>query len=429
MIGVLSQDSKPSDDADTGSGDDAGEEEEEELEERPKRLVRKRKLVMAEPEEEATLDVGSVGSGGVTELTRTLSGRTKRARKIFDPADHDVPSRIIKKCKLSTYSPESPVLEKSEDEIILSRVNSASKEGILADSAPCTLKRTSLKKNLSKGELRSISPLPQTNKDGKKFSDEGRRLKTDKNFIDKHKRTDQENNYNATVTMESRRRSSGKFSLRNTYSPEPSPKGRPGSNAHCDGMTTKKSDDSTQQFNSSKIKQKSTHQQIDSHNRKKDLKSVRKDLTLPEAKPYLASLKDEIVQHSGETFKVPAPKKNVGKLTPPDKKTKFKAKSDPSSKPTSSKISKLSVRSTRAAANISSVGSSRSVSERPGICMDCNLSHKKNENLVFCKNCSKTIHPGCLHYPEDLTDRIYKQSWQCIDCKTCFICDKGEFLL
>ena len=37
-----------------------------------------------------------------------------------------------------------------------------------------------------------------------------------------------------------------------------------------------------------------------------------------------------------------------------------------------------------------------------------------------------SVHPSCLHYPEDLTDRIYKQPWQCIDCKTCFVCVQSD---
>ena len=36
-----------------------------------------------------------------------------------------------------------------------------------------------------------------------------------------------------------------------------------------------------------------------------------------------------------------------------------------------------------------------------------------------------TVHPSCLNYPEDLTDQIYAQPWQCINCKTCFICNKA----
>ena len=36
-----------------------------------------------------------------------------------------------------------------------------------------------------------------------------------------------------------------------------------------------------------------------------------------------------------------------------------------------------------------------------------------------------TVHPSCLNYPEDLTDQIYAQPWQCINCKTCFVCNQA----
>ena len=47
-------------------------------------------------------------------LSRAMSGRKKRARKIFDPADHDLPARAIKKSRTSTG--EEEVYEEPKEE-------------------------------------------------------------------------------------------------------------------------------------------------------------------------------------------------------------------------------------------------------------------------------------------------------------------------
>lgn len=36
---------------------------------------------------------------------------------------------------------------------------------------------------------------------------------------------------------------------------------------------------------------------------------------------------------------------------------------------------------------------------------------------------SLTAHPSCMEYSEELAKRARKSPWQCIDCKTCYICD------
>lgn len=38
-----------------------------------------------------------------------------------------------------------------------------------------------------------------------------------------------------------------------------------------------------------------------------------------------------------------------------------------------------------------------------------------------------TAHPSCMDYSEELARRAKNSPWQCIDCKTCFICeDSGD---
>ena len=68
------------------------------------KLLDKRKKVtkaveFAENEEEG-------GEESQPLLSRAMSGRKKRARKIFDPADHDLPARAIKKSRASTGEEE-----------------------------------------------------------------------------------------------------------------------------------------------------------------------------------------------------------------------------------------------------------------------------------------------------------------------------------
>ena len=48
------------------------------------------------------------------------------------------------------------------------------------------------------------------------------------------------------------------------------------------------------------------------------------------------------------------------------------------------------------------------------------------EELLFCKDCPAKVHPSCLQYSEELTRRAYSCPWQCMECKTCTICTRGD---
>lgn len=49
------------------------------------------------------------------------------------------------------------------------------------------------------------------------------------------------------------------------------------------------------------------------------------------------------------------------------------------------------------------------------------------EALLVCKDCTAKAHPSCMDYSEELSKRARKGPWQCIDCKTCYICeDAGD---
>ncbi|XP_020897473.1 histone acetyltransferase KAT6B isoform X2 [Exaiptasia diaphana] len=59
---------------------------------------------------------------------------------------------------------------------------------------------------------------------------------------------------------------------------------------------------------------------------------------------------------------------------------------------------------------------------------ECNRKGEQ-EDLLICRDCGNKAHPSCMNYSQDLTTRIRDDatSWQCIDCKTCVICnDSGD---
>ncbi|XP_057299831.1 uncharacterized protein LOC130630372 [Hydractinia symbiolongicarpus] len=63
------------------------------------------------------------------------------------------------------------------------------------------------------------------------------------------------------------------------------------------------------------------------------------------------------------------------------------------------------------------------------VCDYCQSSVEKNrfgqrEELLICKDCGNKAHPSCLNYLPELVEQIRADdSWQCIDCKACVICN------
>jgi len=47
----------------------------------------------------------------------------------------------------------------------------------------------------------------------------------------------------------------------------------------------------------------------------------------------------------------------------------------------------------------------------------------QHEELLVCKDCMAKAHPSCMDYSEDLAKRAQNSPWQCIDCKTCYVCE------
>ncbi|XP_041356602.1 histone acetyltransferase KAT6B-like isoform X2 [Gigantopelta aegis] len=63
------------------------------------------------------------------------------------------------------------------------------------------------------------------------------------------------------------------------------------------------------------------------------------------------------------------------------------------------------------------------------MCDFCESKSNKNgetEQLLVCTDCTATAHPSCMGYSEVLARRARLSPWQCIDCKTCFVCDGSE---
>ncbi|XP_031574641.1 histone acetyltransferase KAT6A-like isoform X2 [Actinia tenebrosa] len=59
---------------------------------------------------------------------------------------------------------------------------------------------------------------------------------------------------------------------------------------------------------------------------------------------------------------------------------------------------------------------------------ECNKKGQP-EDLLICRDCGNKAHPTCMNYSTELSARIRDDatSWQCIDCKTCVICnDSGD---
>jgi len=63
------------------------------------------------------------------------------------------------------------------------------------------------------------------------------------------------------------------------------------------------------------------------------------------------------------------------------------------------------------------------------LCDYCQQNADRNpfgepEELLICKDCGNKAHPSCLNYSPELVEQIRSDdSWQCIDCKACTICD------
>jgi len=472
-----------------------------------KRCARKRRNYTDESDEEE--DATGQTASQPELATRTSSGRKKRARKIFDPADHDVPSRIIKKCRTNSPSSTSPTPDRPAPIVRSGSIDRKSSENMRLSTDLDTVAKSSQDLPLSRRRHaaavpvepeqmdRCVDPLPGDNHAGVLRRSTSRRRSTDVEKCQPGKDQPQEtldrgtrlNNRDvAEVKIQSTHKdeagpkkrvvqNSGSMSRRNsdptpacrmeakvmvkrkslaekelikkTLSPTPGKNDKKISNNFV--VKSEKSNSSPngkleKNLGPKKIVTtviKSSAPTTVSKPRRENKKDVSESEGLknsPLSENNLDSRSDdeEKLRKKVETdplFKVPAPKKPLGKSATPEKqslkngalknKNSKQVKGKPNlAKMTAIKTTKTCGPSTRASTLSVSLRTKKENKEKT-VCMACNGGNKKNEKLIFCKDCDKILHPSCLNYPEDLTDRIYKQSWQCIDCKTCFICAKS----
>eukprot|EP00795_Rhopilema_esculentum_P005106 gene5106-225_t len=62
-------------------------------------------------------------------------------------------------------------------------------------------------------------------------------------------------------------------------------------------------------------------------------------------------------------------------------------------------------------------------------CGFCKGTRERNryddeEDLLTCSECGNSGHPSCLQYSKELTQRVSKEPWQCIECKICTNCQE-----
>uniref|UniRef100_A0A669C5V9 PHD finger protein 10 n=1 Tax=Oreochromis niloticus TaxID=8128 RepID=A0A669C5V9_ORENI len=61
-----------------------------------------------------------------------------------------------------------------------------------------------------------------------------------------------------------------------------------------------------------------------------------------------------------------------------------------------------------------------------GICQKGKEANKKGkpEALIHCSECENSGHPSCLDMSEELVSMIQTYRWQCMECKTCTVCQQ-----
>ncbi|XP_033931441.1 PHD finger protein 10 [Pseudochaenichthys georgianus] len=61
-----------------------------------------------------------------------------------------------------------------------------------------------------------------------------------------------------------------------------------------------------------------------------------------------------------------------------------------------------------------------------GICQKGKEANKRGrpEALIHCSQCDNSGHPSCLDMSKDLVSVIHTYRWQCMECKTCIVCQQ-----
>jgi len=60
-----------------------------------------------------------------------------------------------------------------------------------------------------------------------------------------------------------------------------------------------------------------------------------------------------------------------------------------------------------------------------GTSADCKKTNRP-EDLVKCSDCGRAGHPSCLNFTPNMIISTKKYGWQCIECKSCYVCGTSE---
>ena len=76
-------------------------------------------------------------------------------------------------------------------------------------------------------------------------------------------------------------------------------------------------------------------------------------------------------------------------------------------------------------------GRKKKIAKPMGICSFCMGDEDKNaagipEDMIHCAECGNSGHPSCLRYSAKLVKKIRTIRWQCLDCKRCLVCRRGD---
>lgn len=62
-------------------------------------------------------------------------------------------------------------------------------------------------------------------------------------------------------------------------------------------------------------------------------------------------------------------------------------------------------------------------------CLGDESANKKTgsaEGMVRCSDCGRCAHFSCLQFTSNMVTSVRSYKWQCIECKTCWLCGTSE---
>lgn len=50
----------------------------------------------------------------------------------------------------------------------------------------------------------------------------------------------------------------------------------------------------------------------------------------------------------------------------------------------------------------------------------------RSEDMLRCSDCGRFAHFSCLQFTQNMITSVHTYRWQCIECKTCWLCGTSE---